>query len=245
MSSMHTVYNVPESVIKGIAKLLSINEGDFMRRGPHAQMGVPIFQLALIRSFKDTFVTNENVNELLSTKGCSAHINAFIQSTCGSSVNGISAIRLMPVFYSAISLASLTTNDSIVNMSKVDNMITALINFDPIVEIINDNEVTGISVDAYNKGKRNHTNVLITFCTGSGLERTISICPQCCDSTINKCNSTNGNKRHYGDIVLTRTSRSAASKTKIIAYWSCCGQAIAQTSSDPIGYKCTPTYCTE
>jgi hypothetical protein len=187
-----------------------------------AQMGNHMFQTMLIATFLDKPATQPgDIAELLRYKSSVGHVVEYLKEKIPT-ISIVGSTRVMTAFYTALaSTGSCNTTEKIVR---------DIIKFEPGDKGDNRHSYC-MSVEEYNEavkeGRHGNKSVKLTYCTGTGRLMEAICVP----------------RGHKGYITLTRTTRTAASRTATIAVWTCCGKALAETSSNVRGYEIIESLC--
>lgn len=215
-----------------------------------AMMGQHSLSISIIRQ---SLTSKRNpqpgeLSDVVTHYASNAHIVSYLRRKLkqidSSFSSDIAASKLCMIFYcfcqlSVESYCESERPDTLV-FTQLDSIVAELIRHDPDDSAVSTvlESMTAIEVESYNNRSpclKSHLFVKIPYMTGSGKQREIVCCPQC--GTTLGCQCKNSETVHKGEVELLRTTKSAASRTKVIAMWSCCGTPIATTDTSVSGFR--------
>jgi len=223
---------------------LSRLEGEYTRL---AMMGQHSLSISIIRQ---SLISKRNpqagelsgvVTHCVSNAHIVSYLRRKLRQIDSSFSTDIAASKLCMIFYCfcQLSVESYCESERLDTLvfTQLDSIVAELIRHDPedyAVSAVLESVIV-IEVESYNNCPKYHLFVKMPYMTGTGNQREIVCCPQC--GTTLGCQCKNSEIIHKGEIELLRTTKSAASRTKMIARWSCCGTPIATTDTSIAGFK--------
>lgn len=207
-----------------------------------ATMGQSSLTIAIVRQFfaNKRSPQSAEVSDVITHFTSGAHIVGFIKHK--TALTEVAASKLTTIFHCLCQLTVETDWPGVMDISRLDGIVEELIRYGSDESPLGAPakaapKVDAVEVEQYNsvirEGASSHLFVRLRYVTGSGNQREILCCPQC--GTDASC--VHSATVHTGKIELMRETKSAASRTKVIARWSCCCAPIATTDTSVVGYK--------